>query len=166
MKDSKSELKLVSTTPDDSAIRNILQNEAVLKYLSEVHRYPQEMPSTLHFKIEYNGAVIGEVALKTIKWFNRKAEVSIFLDPQYQGKGLGKQALLKLMDFAFHTMNLYRLEAEVVDYNEAAKKLFRKIGFVEEGRLREAKFYEGKYYDIIRYGLLRKEFEAQHASDS
>ncbi len=166
MKASMPELKLVSTTPDDPAVRQILQNESVLKYLSEVHRYPEGMPSSLHFKIEYEGAVIGEAALKTIKWFNRKAEVSIFLDPRYQGKRLGKQALIKLIDFAFHTMNLYRLEAEVVDYNEAAKKLFRKFGFVEEGRLREAKFYEGKYYDIIRYGLLRREFEELHQTST
>jgi RimJ/RimL family protein N-acetyltransferase len=32
------------------------------------------------------------------------------------------------------------------------------FGFVLEGRLREAKYNNGKYYDILRYGLLKKEF--------
>lgn len=159
MNTTQPDLKLVPSAADDPAVQRILQNEAVLDYLSEVHRYPSGMPSALHFRIEFQGQVIGGAALKSIKWFNRKAEVSIFLDPRHQGKGLGKQALKKLIDFAFQTMNLYRLEAEVVDYNEAAKKLFPGAGFREEGRLREAKFFEGSYHDILRYGLLRREYE-------
>ena len=55
-------------------------------------------------------------------------------------------------------MNLYRLEAEVVDGNEASLKMVKKMGFKEEGRLREAKFVNGEYRDLLRYGLLMREY--------
>ncbi len=152
-------IRLVSTSGEDPEISAIRQDWQVLQNLSEVHLYPEPMPDSVVFRIEEGERLVGEAALKTIKWFNHKAEISIFIIPDCQRKGIGKAALTHLMEFAFHTMNLYRLEAEVVDYNEPAKKLFEKLGFVVEGRLRSAKFFQGKYYDIIRYGILREEFK-------
>ncbi|NIT99570.1 MAG: GNAT family N-acetyltransferase, partial [Nitrosopumilaceae archaeon] len=96
--------------------------------------------------------------------FNRKAEISILISPEYQDKGYGKEALLMLMRFAFKKMNLYRLEAEVIDYNDKAKSLFEKVGFIPEGRLREAKYNDGKYYDVLRYGMLRHEYDKKYES--
>ena len=55
-------------------------------------------------------------------------------------------------------MNFHRIEAEVVEYNLAGKHLFEKLGFKQEGVLREAKYFEGKYYNIFSYGLLAKEW--------
>jgi len=66
--------------------------------------------------------------------------------------------MLHKYKYGFKTMNFYRLEAEVAAYNKGGQKLFKKLGFVEEGRLREAKFLDGKYYDIIRYGMLFGEY--------
>ncbi|RMG33466.1 MAG: N-acetyltransferase, partial [Methanobacteriota archaeon] len=94
------------------------------------------------------------------RWYNRKAEITIYIIPTHQGKGIGKQALAGIMRYAFHSLNFYRLEAEVIEFNHRGIQLFQKFGFVEEGRLRSAKFYNGKYYDVIRFGLLRDEFES------
>ncbi len=126
--------------------------------LTETHLYQSEMPSELHFAIEYEGKRAGEISLKSIRWFNRKAEIAIFILNPFRGKGLAEKALHMLLDYAFNTMNFYRLEAEVVDYNPAAKALFEKLGFVREGVLREAKFSNGRYHDIFSYGLLAKEW--------
>ena len=45
------------------------------------------------------------------------------------------------------------------DYNPFAKVLFEKLGFAQEGILREAKFFEGNYHDIISYGILAEEWK-------
>ena len=164
MKLSFDEIVLTTTSPDDPDIEALRQDYEVLKNLSEIHMHPAPMPGCFTFRIEKEDVMVGEASLKSIKWFNRKAEVSIFISSEHQGQGLGKQAMLALMKFAFHTMNLYRLEAEVVDYNERAKALFERLGFLEEGRLRSARFMNGAYYDIIRYGLLRPEYEKQYST--
>ena len=153
------ELIFRSTTADDPELKKLQEDERILKHMSETRMYPFVMPSQMSFRIESEGKVIGEVSLKTIRWFNRKAEISIFIVPEYQGKGYGKRALKKIMELAFGTFNLYRLEAEVIEFNEPSIKLMESLGFKLEGRLREAKYVDGKYWDILRYGILKREFE-------
>ena len=116
------------------------------------------MPETITFRVEYNGVLAGEAKIKSLRWYNRKAEVSLFLSPQFRSKGIGRSAMEKLIDYAFNTLDLHRLEAEIYDYNNDSALLAEKLGFIKEGVLREAKYYDGKYYDIIRFGLLKKEY--------
>jgi len=153
------ELILRSTIADDPELKKLQEDARILKHMSETRMYPFAMPSQMSFRIESEGKVIGEVSLKTIRWFNRKAEISIFIVPEYQGKGYGKRALKKIMELAFGTFNLYRLEAEVMEFNEPSIRLMESLGFKLEGRLREARYVDGKYWDILRYGILRREFE-------
>ncbi len=152
-------LKLVSTTPDDPEVQQLAQDYQILKNLSETKIHPQPMPSRWCFRIEQDNKLIGEIRLQNIKWLNRKAEISLFLAGDEQGKGVGTTVLRILINFAFQNLNLFRLEAEVADYNEGGKQLFEKMGFVTEGRLRQAKYVNGQYHDIIRYGLLKPEYE-------
>lgn len=157
-------LKIASTTPDDLELASLSQDFSILQNLSETRLYPPSMPSSMVFRIDHEDKLIGEIGFRTIKWFNRKAEISIWISPEHQGKGYGRQALLMLMKFAFRTMNLYRLEAEVIDYNDRGKSLFEKAGFVLEGRLREAKYNDGRYHDVLRYGMLRREYDEKYGT--
>lgn len=157
-------LKIVSTVSDDPDLKELSQDLSVLENLSETRLYPPNMPLSMVFRIEHEDKLIGEIGFRTIKWFNRKAEISILIAPEHQNEGYGKQALLMLMKFAFKKMNLYRLEAEVIDYNDKAKSLFEKVGFVLEGRLRDAKYNDGKYYDVLRYGILKHEYDKKFES--
>jgi len=43
-----------------------------------------------------------------------------------------------MLDFAFQTLNLNRVELGVFDFNERAKKCYVKVGFKEVGRQRKA----------------------------
>ncbi|OAA27995.1 hypothetical protein AT15_04725 [Kosmotoga arenicorallina S304] len=149
---------LRSTCKDDSELKELINREEILLNMSEKRMYPQEMPSEIIFRIEKDSKLIGEVSLKSIKWFNRKAELSIFIAPEFQGQGMGKKALKLLMKHAFDTFNLHRLEAEVFEYNAASKKLIEELGFKLEGTLREARYYNGKYWDIFKYSILEYEF--------
>ncbi len=155
-------IKLVATTDDDSDINQRLGQQSFIQNLTEVRQYAQSMPAEMIFRIESDGSLIGEVALKSIRWYNRKAEISILIFDDYQGRGYGKPALQMMLDYVFNTMNFHRLEAEVMAFNKKGKELFEKAGFIQEGSLREAKYFNGRYYDILRYGLLRKEYSADY----
>jgi RimJ/RimL family protein N-acetyltransferase len=157
-------IEIISTESTDADLKELAQDYSVLENLSETRIYPPNMPSSMVFRIEYENRLIGEIGFRTIKWFNRKAEISLLVTPEYQGKGHGRQALLLLMEFAFKKMNLYRLEAEVIEYNDKAKSLFEKVGFILEGRLREAKYNNGNYHDVLRYGMLRAEYDKKHGT--
>jgi len=130
-----------------------------LQNLTETHLYEERMVSELIFSVEFEGKRAGEVSLKSVRWFNRKAEIAVFILKEFRGKRMAEQALRLLINHAFNTMNFYRLEAEVVAYNPIAKALFEKLGFVQEGILREAKFFNGSYHDIYVFGLLATEWK-------
>jgi RimJ/RimL family protein N-acetyltransferase len=117
------------------------------------------MPNKVVFRIEHSVDTVGEISLSNIKWYNRKAFMTIILAEEFHGKGLGYKASMAALKYAFEAINLHRIEAETTEYNPKSAHLLKKLGFTQEGVLREAKYYNGKYHDIIRFGLLRKEFE-------
>jgi len=155
-------LHLVATEGRDPEVAGLMSAYEDIQNLSEVHMYPPEMPTALYFKIQIARETIGEINLKNIRWFNRKAEFSVFIKKDFRGRGLGRQAVEMIMEYVFLTMNLHRLEAEVVAYNTAMQAMLEKLGFRPEGELREAKYFKGKYHSIFRYGLLRKEYLQRH----
>ena len=104
--------------------------------------------------------LIGTCGLYSIEQLNRKAEVRIKIgDISYWGRGYGKEAMTLLLDFAFSDLNLRRLWLKVLPTNISALKLYKKVGFEEEGTLREDLYIQGKYHDLIVMGLLRENME-------
>lgn len=120
------------------------------------------------FVIEVDGNVIGEIGLHD--WRNRRAGTSSFgvsiLDPDYLGKGYGREAIELLLDWSFRIMNYRRIHLETLASNERAVRCYRSCGFVEEGRLRQHEYYNGAYDDVLVMGILREEWEARRAQTS
>lgn len=150
--------QLTLSDSDDPELTSLYSDKEAIYNLSETRLYTGPMSNHYVFRIEKGGILIGEIRLQRIKWINCKAEISLYFAKPHRSKGFGKEAWTALVNFAFSRLNLHRLEAEVFEYNEAGKRLFESVGFIEEGRLREARFSNGKYFDIICYGLLKSEF--------
>jgi len=153
------EFQIVQQNADITLAAEIALMPGVVQNLTEKWNYPDGMPDAMTFDLIHDSKIIGQAAYKSIRWFNRKAELGLFIHPDYQKKQFGTKILKALMRHAFDHLNLHRLEAEVIQYNFAGRKLIEKLGFVQEGCLREARFFDGKYYDIFRYGLLRSEYK-------
>jgi UDP-4-amino-4,6-dideoxy-N-acetyl-beta-L-altrosamine N-acetyltransferase len=74
--------------------------------------------------------------------------------PPGSGSRLGRAAL----DHAFNVRGVRKVCAQVLATNVASLRFHRKLGFVEEGALREQQQIEDTYYDLICFGLLRREW--------
>jgi RimJ/RimL family protein N-acetyltransferase len=79
-------------------------------------------------------------------------------DKRYWSKGLGTEAMVAILRFAFATMNLRRIYLKVYAYNTRAIRSYEKAGFVREAMLRDDVYSEGSYHDTIVMGMLREEF--------
>jgi RimJ/RimL family protein N-acetyltransferase len=102
--------------------------------------------------------MIGSCSIN-IDWRNRVGNVGITIgEKKYWGKGLGTEAMIKLCEYGFNTLNLQRIELETYEFNERAFKSYIKVGFIEEGRRRKAIFANGKYWDSITMSLLADEW--------
>jgi RimJ/RimL family protein N-acetyltransferase len=66
--------------------------------------------------------------------------------------------VLLVLRFMFDERRFQKCEARVYDYNSASISLHRKLGFVEEGRLRRHLFLAGEYRDEFVFGMTVEEF--------
>jgi len=106
-----------------------------------------------------NNKLIGHCGLYYINWISRTGEFGIYVgDQDYRSGGYGSDALRTLIKYGFEDLNLNRIWCEVYD-NNAALEVYKHIGFVYEGKMRENYYNEGKYWDSHLMGMLRKEYE-------
>lgn len=111
-----------------------------------------------------SGNHVGNIELSEIDWVHRKARFSILVgDQDSRGKGNGFQASKLLLDHAFRKLNLNRVGLGVHEENTVARKLYARLGFKEEGTLRQAFLRDGLYSSMIVMGLLADEFLELHA---
>ncbi len=68
------------------------------------------------------------------------------------------QALQALLGYAFQTLDLNRLEADIDPRNLASAKTLERLGFQKEGHLRERWIVNDEVSDTALYGLLRREW--------
>jgi [ribosomal protein S5]-alanine N-acetyltransferase len=103
--------------------------------------------------------LIGVAGLHRIDWVNRHASFGIFIgDKSEWGKGFGTEATRLMAGVAFDALNLNRVWLHVFQDNCAGIKAYQKVGFRQEGVLRDDTFRKGRYHDTIVMGLLRREW--------
>lgn len=102
---------------------------------------------------------VGLVTLSDIDMVNRSAFHGIKLHPSCpKRKGIGTDAVMTLMEYAFNQLNLHRLNGSWLSYNEASRDLYLKCGWQVEGIQRKAVFRDGEYYDLITSGILKSDY--------
>lgn len=90
---------------------------------------------------------------------HRHAMLGLSLAEAFRGKGYGSEAINWALDWAFESAGLHRVELGAFSYNHAALKLYRKLGFAEEGRQREAIYQFRAWHDIVLFSMLEHEWE-------
>ena len=135
----------------------------VQKQLEALEKELEESKNAYHFTIRArdDDRLLGLAAIRWIEWNNGIGWVRLGIgDRRERRQGYGTQALNLLLEYAFSELNLYRLSAEIIAYNQGAIRLFEKAGFRQEVRRRRALSRDGQRWDILIYGLLRQEWEA------
>ncbi len=94
---------------------------------------------------------------------NRNAMLGISLLEDFRGKGYGGEAINWVLDWAFRTAGLHRVNLVAFSYNTNALKLYRKLGFVDEGREREAIYHDRAWHDLVHLAMLEHEWESLRA---
>ena len=90
----------------------------------------------------------------------RSAALGYCLDESAWGHGYGTEGARALVGWAFDTLDLNRVQAEVDTRNPASYRVMEKLGFVREGLLREDCIVDGEVSDTYVYGLLRRDWSA------
>ena len=120
-------------------------------------------PNGIYFGIikKREERIIGYVFLAHILKSHRVArEFGIVIgDKNLWGHGYGSEATKLILDYGFKHLKLHRIQLIVLDFNERARYMYQKLGFIEEGIQREALLVNAKWHNVIMMGILEKEFE-------
>lgn len=86
---------------------------------------------------------------------NQRAEIGYELGRQFWRQGIMTEVLSKMIAYGFEKMELNRIQALVEPANEASLHLLRKLGFREEGILRQYERVKEQYIDLTMVALLK-----------
>jgi len=103
--------------------------------------------------------VVGNVSLKNISHGMGYAEIGYGIAEEYSNRGITTAAVKLLLDRVFSETILRKLIALVHDENQGSRRVLEKLGFREEGLLREHYLIAGQPVDEVFYGLLRHEWQ-------
>jgi RimJ/RimL family protein N-acetyltransferase len=118
------------------------------------------------FAIDVDAELIGICGLHSLDHYQQLAEVGIRLGKDHWGKGFGQDAVRTLVDYGFRHLNLAKISLRVLADDERAVGSYRKVGFVEEGRLRAHAWYDGSRHDELFMSVFREEWEPRNPSAS
>lgn len=104
--------------------------------------------------IVVGGEIVGGAGFHAIDRLNRSTSIGYWLATEAEGSGLMTATVRALLDLAFGTWALNRVVIEAVVDNARSRAIPERLGFTEEGVLREAKLLRGRYEDAALYAML------------
>lgn len=105
------------------------------------------------------GVVASHQANPRSGWF----EYGVNIGAEHRRMGYAAEAVVMLLRFMFAERRYHRCQARIFADNEASLAFHRRLGFVEEGRLRELAFVAGRHRDLVMVGMLADEFARLHS---
>jgi len=106
-------------------------------------------------------AVVGQVSLNNIvRGAAYYCDLGYSLAENRQGQGLMREALVRVIRYAFDDIGLHRVKAAYLPSNERSGRLLRGLGFAVEGYARDYLLIEGRWQDQILVGLTNPDWRA------
>lgn len=103
--------------------------------------------------------MIGTCVFMNLDDTSRRCEIGCGLVSSEWNKGFMTEALEPIIEYGFEVFNFNRIEAYIISGNSASVKLFRKLGFIHEGVVREREYFKGNFHDEIIMSILRSDYK-------
>lgn len=107
-----------------------------------------------------DGVFIGWCSLTRWNPDHRSASMGYCLTETTWGHGYATEAARAVLEWAFDTLDLNRVQAETDTRNGASARVLEKLGFLREGTLREDCVVNGDVSDSWVYGLIRRQWRS------
>jgi RimJ/RimL family protein N-acetyltransferase len=118
-------------------------------------------PRALWYIVETAGGdPVGLGGLQAINYIHGDATLPMFVARRARTNGLATAIATVLLDLAFNQLRLHRVSTCFRDDHATSERVTRKVGFREEGRVRQGWFRDGAYCDVIQVGILESEWRA------
>jgi len=147
-----------------TATKALFAKEDIQDYFDTIRNDSSRM-DFLIFSKKYK-SLVGEVVLSEVDFCNRNASMRISISNKSDfSKGYGSEAIALALNYGFGMMNLHRIELDVLESNERATHVYKKLGFKVEGIKRHATYFNHKYHNFIIMSILEDEFRQLNTED-
>ncbi len=114
--------------------------------------------------IWFRGQLAGGIGFHYMSWLNRKTEIGYWLGASFQGQGVMTRACRALIDYAFDELHLNRVEIRCATDNTRSRAIPERLGFKQEGVVRQAEWRGDHFGDLVVYSMLAGEWQADSGS--
>ncbi|HEU5140747.1 MAG TPA: GNAT family protein [Bacillales bacterium] len=111
--------------------------------------------------IWYKGELAGVAGFHEMDWKDRKTEIGYWLGESFQRNGLMTKTCRALLDHAFGSLELNRVEICCGTGNVKSQGVPERLGFTKEGTIRDNERVNGRFISHHVFGLLRSEWKEE-----
>lgn len=108
--------------------------------------------------IWHNDKFAGTIGFHSANSVSKEISLGYWLDERYVGRGLMLKASKAMLDYAFKVYKVNRVEIRCAKSNQKSRAIPSKLGFVQEGIIREGELLGHGREDLIIYGILKREW--------
>ena len=112
----------------------------------------------LTFGIICDERLAGVIGQHYVDTLNQKTELGYWLDAAHQGRGIMTRATARLTDYTFTHQRCNRVLLHCAVRNFKSRGVAERLGFVQEGILREAEWLYDHYVDLVVYSMLQRDW--------
>lgn len=124
------------------------------------HMYGKGIQQNIYLLIEElkSGLAAGYIAARNIDFVNSHADVGVYIMPEFRRKAYFRDAQILFYDYLFNQLNLHKLFSLALTENTVSINSIKKLGYVEEGLMKEHIFQDGIYKDVLVVSIFRDSF--------
>lgn len=109
-----------------------------------------------------NGELIGQITISNVvRGVAQYADIGYWIDYTRQGKGYASAAVQLVLEYAFRSLGLHRVQAAILPHNTASRRVLEKNGFQAEGLARRYLKINGEWQDHRTYAILADDYLPQ-----
>ncbi len=120
-----------------------------------------ESKSSLSLVILFNHEIVGIAGFNAINPNNNIGTIGYWLSEGAQGHGIMTKTVKALLQYAFETLQLHKVEIRVAETNHKSRAIPERLGLIKEGTIRSAEWLYDHYVNHVVYGMLVSEWQQQ-----
>lgn len=160
----------IPTTKEARELARLANNKKIWDNLRDYFPHPYTIENAMDFIntiradepkhtfcIYYNNTLCGVIGLnKQLDVYSKSLEVGYWIGEPFWGKGIAREALRLITEYAFDELKIKRLHTGVYEHNLASMKVLESNGYEKEGVHRKAVYKNGQFIDEHRYAKVKK----------
>jgi len=150
---------LVKWEPRSAHAAHLAEDQRSFASRCAIRERERQMGTGYGFGIFYDGRFVGEITLSSIQRGPlQSAFIGYWIDESVAGRGLMPESVVMVLQYAFDSLRLHRVEINIIPRNSASRRVVEKLGLRFEGIAERYLEIDGAWEDHAHYAITSEEW--------